>query len=370
MKTKSIILTYCAALIFSSASATQDTVKVGSFIINMGITPQTVANGLKPYGLLYELLKTHKVPVWWVINPSKTKDGIDFTHNGVNYRGGTFIIPSTYMTADISSVVASWQAQGVIGATAVSPFVVDIFMVLKFAPRWTMDKDNGSIAVGFFNNAGIPSSAYGGSSSLGWKTPAQLDACDDLFVMPHADPTWATHNNLYYWNLNYKGNIWAGCHAVSVIENTTDSISVKMNFLTTNGMVPFASHGDGALPFSYQNPTDPIMQFMGSLDGATNNGSERQFLPSLTSAWRATTSVGAYASVHPDIPSLSAGKAAATAYGRGFGDTSRGYVMYEGGHNINGGMMTPVADKVAAQRHFSIIVFLQLRRPVISIYRW
>ena len=350
MKAKSIILNYCAALIFSSAFATQDTVKVGSFIINMGVTPQTYNNGLKPYGLLYELLKIHKVPVWWVINPSKTKDGIDFTHNGINYRGGTFIIPSIYMTSAVSTAVANWQAQGVVGTTTVSPFVVDVFMVLKFAPRWTLDKDNGNIALNFFSNAGIPSSAYGGNSSLGWKTPAQLDVCDDLFVMPHADPTWATHNNLYYWNQNFKGNIWAGCHAVSVIENTTDpGNTVKMNFLSTNGLVLFSAHGDGAKPFTYINPTDPVMQFMSSLDNAVDNGSEQQYLPLLSSAWRASSTVGVYASVHPNIPSLSAGLAANVVYGRGFGDNNRGYVMYQGGHDINKGA---VAERVAAERVF------------------
>jgi hypothetical protein len=330
--------------------ANQDTVKIGSFIINMGVSPQTYGNGLKPYGLLYDLLKNHKIPVWWIINPSKAKDGIDFTHNGTNYRGGTLIIPAQFRTPAINTTIANWQAQGVVGATTVSQFVIDIFMTLRFAPHWTLDKDNGSIAVNFFTNAGIPSAAYGGSSPLGWKTPAELDACDDLFVMPHADPTWATHNNLYYWNQNFKGNIWAGCHAVSVLENTTDPTgTIKMNFLTTNGMVLYSAHGNGAKPFSYINPTDPVMQFIGTMDNAVSMGSEQQFLPSLSSAWRASSTIGVYASVHPNIPALSAGLAASNVYGRGFGDTNRGYVMYQGGHDIN---MGAFAERVAAERTF------------------
>ena len=114
-------------------------------------------------------------------------------------------------------------------------------------------------------------------------------------------------------------------------------------------MVPFGSHGNGAQPFSYQNPNDPVMQLMGTMEGATDNGSEQQFLPSLGSAWRGSTVVGTYAPVHPNIPSLSPGQAAIVTYGRGFGDTTRGYVMYEGGHDNNKGT---IAERVAAQRAF------------------
>lgn len=42
-----------------------------------GVTPQTVGNGLKPYGLVYDLVKNFKVPVKWVINTTKAKDGIE-----------------------------------------------------------------------------------------------------------------------------------------------------------------------------------------------------------------------------------------------------------------------------------------------------
>ena len=47
---------------------------------------------------------------------------------------------------------------------------------------------------------------------------ASSTPCDDIFVMPHADPTWAIHNNLIPFN-DQGGYIWAGCHAASVLEN-------------------------------------------------------------------------------------------------------------------------------------------------------
>ena len=118
MKSKFYSFLLCLFFFASSqtANATTDTIFSGSFIINMGIVPQTIGNGLKPYGLIYDLMKNHKVPVKWVINSSKGKDVIDFTHNGVNYRGGTFIIPFEYRTPTVNAVIASWQLQGVIGA--------------------------------------------------------------------------------------------------------------------------------------------------------------------------------------------------------------------------------------------------------------
>jgi hypothetical protein len=332
--------------------AVTDTIRTGSFLINMGVTPQTIANGLKPYGLVYVLLKNFQVPIKWAINPSKAKDGIDFIHNGITYRGGVFVIPFNLRTPAVDSVIASWQALGVVGATTISDIITDVARTFYFAPRWTMDKDNGNIAVNYFTNAGIPSSAYGGSSSTGWKNPSELGACDDIFVMPHADPTWATHNNLYYWNLNHKGNLWAACHAVSVLEQlTSPDLSIKMNFLTTTGLLNYGSHSNTpSPPYTYNDVANPIMQFMLTMDNALNSGSERLYMPGLTSGWRGSTTLGLSDNTNVDIPVRTLGPVSPLAYGRGFGDNNRGMVMYEGGHNHN--MGGAIAERVAAQRAF------------------
>src|SRR5689334_12275789 len=80
-------------LIHLSVYSANETLSTGSFIINMGATnPNTIANGLKPYGLIYDLLKNYNVPIKWVIGQGKLKDGADFTYNGTQYKGGTFII--------------------------------------------------------------------------------------------------------------------------------------------------------------------------------------------------------------------------------------------------------------------------------------
>jgi hypothetical protein len=329
--------------------AQQETIQSGSFIINMGVTPQTVANGLKPYGLVYDLVKNYKIPVKWVINTGKSKDGIDFTHNGVNYRGGTFIVPFEYRTPAVNSVISSWQAQGVIGNTSVSEMVLDVFKTLYYAPNWTLDFQNGALATTYFANAGIPASAYGDTN---WKAPADLGACDDIFVLPHADPTWDTHKNLYYWNRDHKGNIWAACHAVSVLENLKDpDNTMQMNFLSTTGLVNWTMHRkDASPPYQYQDHGNAVMQFMDILDDATNIGSEKTYIPLASGGWRSTTTLGVYDTSHKYVPSLSGGPAAIIAYGKAYGDNSRGYVMYEAGHDhySNG----TVEEQVAAQRAF------------------
>ncbi len=377
-----------------NGQATQ-TVETGSFIINMGVTPQTVANGIKPYGLLYELFSTHKVPVLWSINPSKVKDGADFTYNGVDYKGGTFIVPSAYRNAAVNATISAWQTKGVVGITTTSPVMVPVYRTLRAFPKWTLDFNKGSIAVPYFTKAEIPPAAYGGSSSSGWKTPAQLTCCDDLFIMPHADPYWATHERLFSWNLECKGGIWAACHAASALENMVNPVSrtTQTNFLTvkdpaytgtsgnyalSNSLVLWGSHGDGVPPYTYRLHDDPIAQFMGTADAAMLNGSERIYLPrqgtsgdpniysmAAVSRWNPGAKVIAY---DPDMtnvsnPDLSTFKnvAAAIVYGRGFDDPNRGYVMYEGGHTHDG---TGTAN-VAAMRAFFNFSFLSVNEKAV-----
>ena len=326
---------------------TTETVNSGSFIINMGVTPQTINNGLKPYGLVYELLKDYYIPIKWVINPSKTKDGIDFTYNSVNYSGGCFIIPVEYRTAAVNARITYWMTTyGVQGVTTTSNITVPIYTTLRAAPRWTLDNDNGAIAEDFLINAGIPITAYD------WRLPSALDGCNDLFVMPHADPKWATHNNLLIWNATHKGNIWAGCHAVSnmeALQNPLDA-SQKMNFLTSTGLLLDSEHTDPTAPFTYHHPTEPEMQFLGTLDGVISSGAEQVYLPKLGGQWLPTTKLSVIDPTQSDIPLKSAGAAAIMAYGKAFGDNNKGWVMYQGAHNIdrNG----TIAERVAAQRAF------------------
>jgi large repetitive protein len=330
----------------NSNASTPTTISAGAYIIDMG-APQTVATGLKPYGMVYDLIVNQKIPVTWTINDAKVKDGIDFTFNGKDYRGGPFIIPQEYAAA-AAATVAKWRALGVIvdGPTAAG-LTAPVFGVLTSWPRVVLDTGKGSLAEPYYANAGIPTTSYR------FALPSALTACDDLYVMPHADPAWGTHANMRNFN-NGGGFIWAACHAVSVLENLDDPADVgtapDLNFLSTTGLVPFGSHADGTPPYSYTaTGSDPIMQFLGVLDSAQQNGSEQIYLPALGGAWRPTTNVLGFDPTQANVPANSPGPAASLVYGRGYGTPSNGLVMYEAGHSLENGT---IPERVAAERAF------------------
>jgi hypothetical protein len=387
-----VLLIICLFSGFKAFSQTTEFISKGSFIINMGVTPQTVNNGLRPYGLLYDLFTLHQVPVIWSINPNKVKDGIDFSHNGIDYRGGTFIVQAEFRTPAVNATIATWQASGVVGATTVSDITVPFFQRLNSYPRWALDKAKGSIAVPYFTKAGIPPAAYGGSSSTTWPNPADLDCCTDLFVMPHADPTWLTHQRLVSWNLDCKGGIWSACHAASALENMVNPAdrTQQANFLTvkdpawtgttgnyalSNSLILWGSHSGGTPPYRYRLPADPISQFMGVLDGALLSGSEQIYMPRQGNVANASTySASAVSRWHPGVRVLVfdptqanvtnpdtvgfSNVAAGVIYGRGYNDDNRGYVMYEAGHTHDG---TAPAN-VAAIRAFFNFSFLSVNQ--------
>ncbi len=335
---------------FSFAFAANETLNSGAFIVNMGVVPQTIANGLKPYGMVYDLVNNYHVPVKWVINTSKIKDGIDFTYNSVDYKGGTFIIPFEYRTAAVNARITYWQSQGVVGVTSTVAIAAPVYITLQSMPIWTLDSQNGSIAQAFITSAGIPATAYN------FLTPAQLTCCNDIFVLPHADPTWSTHSNLLFWNQTCKGAIWAGCHAVSVLEGLSNpsNAAQTMNFLSLPNLLPYQSHSNGSPPYSYNYPSEPIMQFMGTIDAAQQNGSEQIYMPNAGGSWRPGAKIGVYDPTQVNVPSSSPGPAASLIFGYAFDDSTRGMVMYVGGHNVG----SNTADGVAAQRAFFNFSFL------------
>jgi hypothetical protein len=128
-----------------NAQSGTKTFATGSFFVNMGVTPQTIANGLRPYGMIYELVNVYKVPVYWYINPTKAKDGIDLTFQSVQFRSGIFIIPAEFRTSAVNSRITYWTGLGVQGITSTSPITLDYFDVIKSVPRWTLDAKNLSL---------------------------------------------------------------------------------------------------------------------------------------------------------------------------------------------------------------------------------
>jgi hypothetical protein len=360
----------------------------GSMIVDMGVTPQTEENGLKPYGLLYSLLENH-TPLVWAIDQTKVKDGIDFSVDGRDFRGGPFIISQIYLTSDVLNEISDWEALGVVTYQALTNFDVPQYKILDAAPRWTINDVNENIIIQYLDIAEIPEFDSNGDPNYVVKLASQLNGCDDLFVMPHDDSqNWTDEGEpLYEWNKSFANGgsglwFWAGCKAVSQVEALVDpnDSSRRTNFLAEDpnpypdpgfsgdgyGLVDSDDHDDasGNLPYLASFHEDPFMQFMGQTDEAHDGGAEQIYLPYPTGAWRSTTKIAAWDPNQSDLGSISPGEAALIAYGHGFGDASRGMVMYEAGHRLDNGTEQ---ENVAAIRAFFNFSFeaAQEKKPLI-----
>ncbi|TRO65396.1 OmpA family protein [Christiangramia sabulilitoris] len=364
-KLRLLIFFLAVNIIFSSPLFSQyqnEVLAKNSYAVNLGITPQTPANALRPYGFIYELLSEYPVVIKWVIAPDKQKDGVDFSIEGENFRSGSFVIPVSYITGEIKKRIEHWKDKGIAGRYLPEDMALPVFTDLSVAPKWTLDKQNGIIALAYFKLAAIPASAYGGNSSKNWKTPEELGVCDDIFVMPHAEPKFDTHKNLYYWNRKFKGAIWAGCHAGSQLENLYGTVGnakisevIQLNFLSegaagarTTGLIPFYEHRFATPPYQHNLPSDPVAQYVGRSDMALINGSERIFYPKKANVWRSSSKKIIIDPSAPDVPELSNGPGSILIYGNGFGEKKNGLVMYQASHDFSG----QKPENIAAMRAF------------------
>ena len=331
------------------------TFQKGSCIIDMGVPAQTYGNGLKPYGLLFNLLNRAKIPVYWAINPNKTfettlpkVDEADFTVDGRIFKGGAFIIPAAYLQ-QVQSIVDIWVGQGVVVYKTLSAFAPPVYDLLTRVPHVVLDATNGTtIQTGFYQRAGILStdSIY----TLGG-VPTTVTDCDDIYVLPHAEPEKWTQ--LYKDSLlnfiNNRGWLYSSCKAVSEVENMAG-----MNFLSSSGLISDTFHVDGTPPYNYSLGTgieaakiasDPFSQSVGTLDDAVDWGAETVYLPKTT--WRSTTKIAIYDSNYVNNRITYPNTAAILAYGRAFGIPSKGFVLYLAGHDLARGIE---AANVAAAR--------------------
>src|SRR5690606_29157190 len=156
------------------------------------------------------------------------------------------------------------------------------------------------LIVPFYSNAEVPKSSYVTAGN-----PTMLTNCGDIYVLPHADPqNWPAASGYFDALRRFvseNGYLWSACHAVSALEGISGG-----NFLSENGLVLWEEHDKGSPPYAYaaSSAGDPIMQFMGSLDASTLNGSEQIFLPK-AGGWRKTTTI---AVSDPDHGQAGAGK--------------------------------------------------------------
>lgn len=329
----------------SAGKTGEITFPVGSYIVDMGNTSSDDAQ-LKPYGLIYDLVLNAKVPVYWVINGSKTSQtGVDLTYNGKGYISGPFVISGDDVDYNVRSMLSKWRGYGVsIDGPTDTAVTVDNSRKISSVPRVVLDNQNGKIAKGYLVKSGILRNENTTDDRVYKEkaTPADLDSsCDDIYVMPHAEPTTATHSPLASFNKG-GGYIWAGCHAVSYLESNTKGKGVddgSMFFLSTNGLLIGDKHKKASgVSGAYRvtgAASDPIMQFVGNTFAAHANGAEEIYMPAPGSAWCATTRV---LETDPNqrqvLAGMSPGPAVFMAVGPGYGDYGNGMVMYEAGHEF------------------------------------
>ena len=357
-------------------TSTNTTFPIGVYIIDMGQTTQTYNNGLKPYGLVYALINAG-IPVNWAINPAKAKDGTDFIASSAGnlnkaYKGGSFIVDVVAYPIALA-IINSWKTTNaglVVDGPTTAGFTAPIYETLTIWPNAFLDEENDKKITPYYANAGIPSSTYQINAN-----PTYLPQCgsasgtQDVYILPHADPqdwdsTWISYLQNF---INNGGAMWAGCHAVSAMENISGC-----NFLSSTGLVLWTDHDAGNAskvgtpPFTYTSPTYPIMQIIGTLDNAPANGSESIYLPK--TSWLPTTTVAVYdpdyvnQEPNPDVSYTYPNAASVIVYGPAYG--TKGLIMYQGGHTIENGT---TQEKVAAQRAFFNFLLLAGCQPQNSL---
>lgn len=331
-------------LIGASAMVTATETKTfapGAYIIDMGVANQTAATGLKPYGLVYQLVTAQQVPVQWAINPANVTDknqtttieGIDFTANGKNYRGGSFIIPAEYVTPSVQALITTWRGYGVVvdGPLPVG-FTAPIYDTITSFPNAVLDEQNGSkLIASFYGPSGVPATSY----KIGG--PEDLTTCDDVYGMPHADPQqWDADTRAKFDTfIKAGGSLWASCHSVSALEAPAPTYC-GFNYLSTTGLVPWGSHVNANTPpFAYNSTasiwTDPLMQFLGKVDLSLQGGSEEIYVPKTT--WASHAKVAVFDQFHSGTSHTDPYAAAAEViFGKAYGNPSYGTILYVASH--------------------------------------
>jgi uncharacterized repeat protein (TIGR01451 family) len=325
-----------ATAMLASASclrAATENLPSGSYVIAMDNTLQGSGGefNIRAYGLAVRLLHAG-VPLKWVINPAKTKDGIDFSANASriapsaaasanrHFKAGPIIVHPGYET-EAMTVITSFNAAS---GTDVNVYqltqdaTVEVAETLVHKPKAATISQGGdaTIHTDVFAAAGMLSGVHYETIT----NPASLNgtSCYTVATEPH----------------NSLKNITA-----TVAANVKTFVQSGGNFLgqcesvesyTTRGMLTgFSSKGNLGGTMSFDNHGEPFAQFEGGL--TDESGSVTSF--------KLTSNPGAR------IAYSSADGERYKAYvGRIDGLTGRsgGYVHYLAGHEYNGSDITDI----------------------------
>ncbi|RLD26423.1 MAG: hypothetical protein DRI75_11750, partial [Bacteroidetes bacterium] len=276
---KSIIFLSFFLHITIYAQTTPTNFNAGAVVIDMGIVPQTINNGLRPYGLIQELVSVHEIPVYWIIDDSKSYvsgaakvDQADLTITGTvgsnpastgittDLKSGPFLIPSEFVPL-AQAVIESWIATSTgAGTNKLTVYwnldaITDapVHGVITYFPNVTLYPIGGDplsavptdMETAFYTPAGIV-------DGFTKKAPDELGSCDLIYVLSHhtdPDTDWSQDDiNTFYDFILDGGNSWLGCHDVSLTENVLTTTSDagnptrgvnQLNFLSNGGLLPY-----------------------------------------------------------------------------------------------------------------------------------
>lgn len=349
----------------SGAGAQLELIPAGSLVIPMDNTLQNIgaAFNLRAYGAVQRLLWAG-VPVKWVIQPGKAKDGVDFTATAFrlypsnvaaasrSFSGGPFIVHRDFAVAARNTISAWATTNNVAVYETTADVNAPVRHTLTHRPKVAVFNDGGSATIhtDYLVAAGFTAGTHYDTIPAATLVTVNASACFTIGTEPHwtaAAPSSDPQVSAIRQFVESGGNFLAECDGIATYENNP----TFGRFQTTAGVVT----GNARTGIQYPNADLPYSQFVNAM--ADVGGSVRDYQPAAAGAYRATTEMHA----HSPSGSFTGGAAgvlpAKASVARIASPAAGGFVFYLGGHlyttgdigNINGirmylnAVMTPTA---------------------------
>jgi len=317
------LVTLMVLLTLLAQNARAEKLPAGTYIIPMDNSLQGGGTfNLRAYGLAVRLLHAG-VPLKWIIEPSKGKDGVDFVADASRIRPSALPIAPRSFAAGPLAVYPGFEAQALPVITAYGNNVavfqlsnetsVPVYSDILHKPRVAVFNQGGNadIHTAILAEAGLTVNThyqvFNNAINIG------ADSCFTVATEPHAkvSAVSAAATTALLNFLRSGGNFLGQCEAVEAY--------------TTRGLLAnFASKGDFTGNMTFGNHFDPMAQFQGGLN---NEGG------SVTS-FKLTTNPGfriAYSSTDGARYKAYVGRVTAV------NTTNGGWVHYLAGHSYDKG---------------------------------
>jgi uncharacterized repeat protein (TIGR01451 family) len=365
---RACLVLFCAGLVLALAApprvvppaaaqnagggAALELIPANSLVIPMDNTLQSIGApfNLRAYGAVQRLLWAG-IPVKWVIQPGKVKDGVDFTATAAriypsniaaasrSFSGGPFVVHRDFAVAAKNTISAWATSNNVAIYETTADVTAPVRHTLTHRPKVAVFNDGASalIHTNYLAAAGFTAGTHYDTIPAATLVTVNASACFTIGTEPHwteAAPNSDPQVNAIRQFVTSGGNFLAECDGAITYENN----ATYGRFQTTTGIVK----GNARTGIQYPSPDLPYSQFVDAI--ADVGGSVRDFQPASGGAYRAG------AEMHAQSPSGSlAGGAVGVLPAKGTAvriasPTAGGFVFYLGGHeyttgdigNING----------------------------------